>query len=132
MFNKTIFPLVLVFVISSIFILIFRNTLQANGFDWQVLCGGNLFIYLITIVSMNLLSKGLHAPNTQSFLRNAYGGIMLKLFACAAAVVMYVVISGKGFNKQSLFACMGLYLVYTYFEFKGILKQSNEQKNGKN
>ena len=132
MFNKTIFPLVMVFVISSIFILIFRNTLQANGFDWQVLCGGNLLIYLITIVSMNLLSRGLHAPNTQSFLRNAYGGIMLKLFACAAAVVMYVVISGKGFNKQSLFACMGLYLVYTYFEFKGILKQSNEQKNGKN
>lgn len=80
---------------------------------------------------MNMLSNGLNAINTQSFLRNAYGGIMIKLFACALAVVLYVFISGKSFNKSSLFVCMGLYLVYTYLEFKGILKQSNDKKNGK-
>ena len=132
MFNKSIFPLVVVFLISASFILIFRNTLETKGFDWEVLLGGNLFIYLVTVVSMHLLSKGLHAPNTHTFLRNAYGGIMIKLFACAAAVVMYVVISSKSFNKPSLFACMGLYLLYTYLEFNGILKQSNERKNAGN
>ena len=131
MFNKTAFPLVVLFLISTAFFFIGRNVLQTKGFDWQVLVGGNLFLYLVTVVSMNMLSNGLNASNTQSFLRNAYGGIMIKLFACASAVVIYVFVSGKSFNKYSLFVCMGLYLVYTYLEFKGILKQSNDKKNGK-
>ncbi len=132
MFNKSIIPLVIVFLVSGMLILIFRNTLNGVGFDWQVLSGGNLFVYLITVVSMHLLSKGLTASNTHAFLRNAYSGIMLKMFTCAAAVFIYVVVAGKSFNKQSLFACMGLYLIYTYLEFAGILKQSKERKNGKN
>ena len=132
MFNKTVFPLVVFFLITAVFFFLFRSALQANGFNWRVLSGGNLFLYLVTVISMNMLSNGLNAANTQSFLRNAYGGIIIKLFACAAAVVIYVFVSGKSFNKSSLFVCMGLYLIYTYMEFKGILKQSNGKKNGKN
>lgn len=132
MFNKSIIPLVILFLVTGILILVFRNSLNSAGFDWQVLSGGNLFVYLVTVVSMHLLSKGLNASNTHAFLRNAYSGIMLKMFACAAAVFMYVIIAGKTFNKQSLFACMGLYLIYTYLEFAGILKQSKERKNVKN
>ncbi len=132
MFNKTVFPLVVFFLITAAFFFLFRTALQANGFNWKVLSGGNLFLYLVTVISMNMLSNGLNAANTQSFLRNAYGGIIIKLFACAAAVVLYIYVSGKSFNKSSLFVCMGLYLVYTYMEFKGILKQSNDNKNGQN
>ena len=132
MFNKTVFPLVVFFLITAAFFFLFRSTLEANGFNWRVLSGGNLFLYLVTVISMNMLSNGLNAANTQSFLRNSYGGIIIKLFACAAAVVIYVFVSGKSFNKSSLFVCMGLYLIYTYMEFKGILKQSNGKKNGKN
>lgn len=129
MFNKSIFPLVIVFLSTAVLILVFRNSLTAAGFDWQVLSGGNLFIYLVTVVSMHLLNKGLQAPNTPTFLHNAYSGIMLKMFACALAVFIYVFIAGKSFNKASLFACMGLYIVYTYLEFSGIMKQHKERKN---
>ncbi|MCW3107048.1 MAG: hypothetical protein JWQ09_1554 [Segetibacter sp.] len=129
MFNKSIVPLVIIFLIVGMLILVFRNALEQHGVDWQVLSGGNLFIYLVTVVSMHLLSKGLHADKTQVFIRNAYSGIMVKLFACAAAAFIYIIVSGKNLNKPALFASMGLYLVYTFVELSVIMKQSNAKKN---
>lgn len=132
MFNKSIIPLVIAFLIIGGVILGFRTKIESLGFNWQVLSGGNLFIYLITVFSMQMLSKGLHAENTQVFLRNAYGGIMLKLFACAAAAFIYIVAAGDRLNKSSLLACMGFYLVYTGIELSVIMKQSKAKRNVKN
>jgi hypothetical protein len=129
MFNKSMVPLVVIFLIIGGLILVFRNTLQSNGCNWQVLSGGNLFICLVTVVSMHLLKKGLHAERTQVFLRNAYSGIMVKLFACAGAAFIYILVSGKNLNKPALFGSMGLYLVYTFVELSAIMKQSNAKKN---
>ncbi len=132
MFNKSRMPLVIIFLIVGALILVLRNFLEQHGFDWQVLSGGNVIIYLVTVVSMHLLSQGLNAANTQVFLRNTYGGILVKLFACAAAAFIYIFIARKSLNKAALFACMGLYLVYTFAELSIILKQSNAKKNVQN
>jgi len=132
MFNKSIIPLVIVFLISAVSIIVFRDYLTKQGFDWQVMSGGNLFIYIVTIISMHLLSKGLHATDTHAFLRNAYGGIIFKLFGCAAAAFVYIIASGNNLNKRSLFACMFLYLLYTGIELSVIMKQSNAKRNVKN
>lgn len=132
MFSKASIPLIIVFLITAGLIVIFRNTLEQHDINTKVLGWGNLFIYVVTVVSMNMLSKGLRAVATHAFLRNAYGGIMLKLFACAAAVFIYIFVSGNNFNKSALFACMFLYLVYTFTELTVIMKQSNAKKNVKN
>jgi hypothetical protein len=129
MFNKSIIPLVVVFLIIGVAVLVFKNILQQHGVDWQVLSGGNLFLYAVTMVSMHMLTKGLHASNTQAFLRGAYSGVLLKLFACAGAAFIYILASGDNVNKPALFACMGLYLVYTFVEMSVIMKQSNRKKN---
>ncbi|MEJ7683498.1 MAG: hypothetical protein WKG06_37710 [Segetibacter sp.] len=132
MFNKSVIPLVIVFLMIAGLIFIFRESLESRGFDWQVLSGGNLFVYLVTAVSMHLLSKGLNAAETNAFLRNAYGGIMVKLFACAGAAFIYILLSGKNLNKPALFASMFLYLLYTFVELSVVMKQSNAKKNVKN
>jgi hypothetical protein len=132
MFNKSITPLVIIFLVIGAAIFILRNTLQQQGIDWQVVMGGNVFIYVITIISIHLLSKGLHADNTNAFLRNAYSGILLKLMACAGAAFIYILASGDRLNKPGLFVCMGLYLVYSFVEMSVIMKQSNHRKNVKN
>jgi hypothetical protein len=131
MFNKTIWPLVVMFLIIALFILLFRNFLQERGVDWQVTSGGNLIIYVITIVSLHMLSKGLTAKSTPSFLGNAFGGIFLKLMACAIAAFIYIFTARKEVNKPALFICMGLYLVYTFVEMKIIMKQSKDLKDGR-
>lgn len=132
MFNKSIFPLVVVFLIAAVLIFVFRDFLESQGFDWQVLSGGNLFIYLVTAVSMHMLTTGLNAPHTNAFLRNAYGAILIKLFACAGAAFIYILVSGKNLNKPALFGCMFLYLLYTFVELSVIMKYSNAKKNVKN
>lgn len=132
MFNKSVVPLVVVFLIIGALILVFRTSLSQYGVDWQVLSGGNIFVYAITMISMHLLTKGMTAETTPAFLRNAYGGIMFKLFACAGAAFIYILASGKNLNKPALFASMLLYIVYTFIELSVIMKQSNARKNVKN
>lgn len=131
MFNKSMLPLVFVFLVCAALTLAFRSFLQQHGFSWEVLSGGNLFIYVVTVISMHLLSKGMTAERTQVFIRNAYSGIMVKFFACAAGAFIYILINGKNLNKPSLFGCMFLYLVYTAVELTVIMKQSNAGKNAK-
>jgi high-affinity Fe2+/Pb2+ permease len=132
MFNKTIIPLVFIFLIFGACILVFRNQLEQNGIDWQMLSGANLFIYVITVISMHLLTKGMNASNTHSFLRNAYGGILVKLMACAVAAFIYILVSGNNLNKPALLISMGFYLVYSFVEHYVLLKESNRKKNVKN
>lgn len=132
MFSKTSFPLLIVFFVIAILIFIFRKLFELHGFDWQVLSIANLFIYFITAISMNFLLRGIEAAETSRFLRNAYGGILIKLFACAGAAFIYILISGKNLNKPSLFAAMFLYLLYTFVELSVIIKYSNSKKNVKN
>lgn len=132
MFNRSVTPLVIVFLITAALIFIFRNLLESWGFDWQVLSAANLFLYLVTVVSMRLLTKGMNASDTNVFLRNAYGGILVKMFACAAAAFIYILLSGKNLNKPALFASMFLYLVYTFVELSLIIKSSNAKKNVEN
>ena len=130
MFNKSVLPLVATFLVICGLVFGFKDFLSQKGFDWQMLIGGNLFLYVVTSISLHLLNKGMSAPNTHAFLRNAYGGIMVKLFACAAAVFIYILVAGDNLNKPSLFACMGLYLVYTFIELRIVLQQSNQKKHG--
>lgn len=129
MFNRTVVPLVLVFLVFGVTILVFREKVNDFGFDWQVLSGGNLVLYVVTILSLHLLTKGMRSTNTHSFLTGAYGGIILKLFSCAIAAFIYILIAGKDLNKSSLFALMGLYLVYSFVEMSIVLQQSKQNRN---
>lgn len=130
MFNKTFTPLIIVFLLLALGIFALRSELELRGFSWQLLSGGNLFLYVVTIISSRMLEKGLEAENTHAFLRNAYGGIMVKLFSCAIAALIYIVLAGSSLNKRSLFALMMLYLLYTFIELSIIMKQSKRKKNG--
>lgn len=132
MFNKTVFPLVFLFLGIGAFLLIFKNFLTQHGFDWQMLSGANLFIYVITVISMHLLTRGMNAPSTHVFLRNAYSGILVKLVACAVAAFIYIYVSGDHLNNSVLLSGMGFYLVYSFVEMYVLMKENNKRKNVKN
>jgi len=129
MFNRSVWPLVFIFLLAGAAILVFKNYLRQKGIDWEVLTGGNIFIYAVTAISFQLLSKGLKADNTNAFLRSAYSGILIKLMACAGAAFIYIFVAGKNLNKPALFICMGLYLIYSFVEMNLILKISKQKKN---
>ncbi len=129
MFNKSILPLVGLFLIISFVPLVFRESFNKMGLDWQVLMGGNIFLYVVTTISFHLLREGMGAATTSAFLTKVYGSILLKLFGCAIAALAYIFISGSKLNKPALFTLMGLYLVYTFVEMRILMKHIKQQKD---
>jgi hypothetical protein len=56
------------------------------------------------------------------------GGMMLKMFVCAIAVLAYVVIIGNDYNKKAVFISLFFYLIYLAVEV-AILTRLNNKKN---
>lgn len=109
-------PVVVLFVILNALALSLRTTLVARNVDQDLLIGGNLFLFAVTVISFLIAKKGLQNKNPNAFVRSVYGSIMFKLFICLIAAFVYIFIQRKNLNKPAFFALMGLYLVYTFLE----------------
>jgi Ca2+/Na+ antiporter len=55
--------------------------------------------------------------------------IMIKLFICLIAALIYIFLFRKNLNRPALFTCMGLYLVYTFIEVSVLTKMLKQKKN---
>lgn len=115
-------PVVAFFVVLNGAFIVGRNFFEDKGFDLNVLIIGNLLLFLITLLSLFMGKKGLNNPNPHAFVRSVYGSIMIKLFLCIIAALIYIAIFQKQLNKPALFTCMGLYLVYTFMEVSILMK----------
>jgi hypothetical protein len=98
--------------------------------DKDVLLWGNLILFITTIVSYIFALRGLNATNPHRFVRGVYSSIMVKLFICLVAALVYILNTTKDtLNKPALFACMGLYLVYTFLEVRTLTKVLKEYEH---
>ncbi len=128
--NRSVpFPIIIFFIILNAFFLTGKSFLDRYGFDQSVLIVGNLVVFAATIFSFLLAKRGLRSENPHAFVRSVYLSIMIKLFICLIAAVIYIFIFRKNLNKPALFACMGLYLVYTFMEVSVLTKLLKEKKN---
>lgn len=109
-------PVVLLFVIINALAI----SLRTRWIDWNVdqdlLIGGNLFLFAITLFSFLIARKGLQNKNPNAFVRSVYASIMFKLFICLIAAFVYIALQRRNLNKPAFFSLMGLYLVYTFLE----------------
>jgi Ca2+/Na+ antiporter len=103
--------------------------LERSGFDQGVLIIGNLILFAATLVSFVFAKQGLRSQNPQAFVRSVYASIMIKLFICVIAALIYIFLFRKNVNRPALFTCMGLYLVYTFVEVSVLTKLLKEKKN---
>ncbi len=120
-------PAILIFILLTSFFIIGKAFLIRKGFDQEVLITGNLFLFLITGVSFWMMSSGMKSKNTHAFMRNVYGGIMIKLFSCMILAAVYILSARKNVNKPALIACMFLYIIYTVIEVKALMKLSSKK-----
>jgi hypothetical protein len=118
-------PVVGLFIAVSSIVKLADNWLVARGFDVFVLQSGNLFLFLVFMAATWLQRSGMQQPSTQLFLRNAYGGMMLKLFGCALGALLYIYFNRNAINKPALFGCMLLYVLYTVVELRIVLKKTS-------
>jgi hypothetical protein len=126
---KAFLPLVLFFVALNGFFIAGGAMLRRWNADRDVLIIGNVLLFAITLLSFVVSSKGLRSTNTHAFVRSVYGSIMLKLFLCIIAALVYIAVYQKNLNKPALFTLMGLYLVYTFMEVSILMKLLKQKPN---
>jgi hypothetical protein len=122
-------PIALVFIVFNGFFVAGNAMLQRWGADQAVLIIGNLFLFLITLLSYVMAKRGLTNPNPHAFVRSVYSSILLKLFVSLIAAFIYIATTKKDLNKPAFFTLMGLYLVYTFLEVSVLTKALKQQKN---
>ena len=127
--NRAIVPIIILFVILNGVFLAGKNMLERNGADQEVLIVGNLVLFAATAISFSIAKMNLRSANPNAFVRGIYLSIMLKLFACIIAAVIYIAIFKNNINKPALFTCMGLYLVYTFVEVRALIRLLKEKAN---
>lgn len=120
--KKPILPVALLFIILNGFFIAGKSFFERYGFDQDVLIFGNLYLFLVTVLSFFLGQRGLSNPNPHAFVRSVYSSIMIKLFLTIIIAMVYIAIYKKQINKPAFFTCMGLYLVYTFMEVSVLMK----------
>jgi predicted membrane channel-forming protein YqfA (hemolysin III family) len=127
--NVSLVPLIIFFIVLNAFFISGRNFVEKYGFDQSVLIIGNLILFGATLLSFFFAKRGLTSSNTQAFVRSVYLSIMVKLFVCIIAALIYIFMFRENLNRPALFTCMGLYLIYTLIEVSILTKMLKEKKN---
>jgi hypothetical protein len=127
--DKSLLPVVFLFVILNALFIGLRSQWEEWGVDNQVLIIGNVFLFVITLISFLISRKGLHHKNPHVFTRSVMGSIMVKMFLSIIAAFIYISIYKKNLNKPALFICMGLYLVYTFLEVSSLTRLLRNKPN---
>lgn len=128
--NRKIFlPVILVFVILNGFIIIFKTFLENNGFDRDFLIITNLLLFTLSLAALYLQRRAIQSNNPNAFVRGVYAAMIIKLFVCMIAVLVYAFIKTSNVNKPALFTSMGIYILYTSFEVAGLMKAARKKRN---
>jgi Ca2+/Na+ antiporter len=121
--RKKIFtPIIIVFIIINTIVITGKAFLSNKGFDIDFLIYANLLLFAISLGGAFIQKRGLQSSNTNVFVRGVYASMMLKMFVCMFAVLIYVFMYKTKINKPSLFTSMGLYIVYTVIEVSSLSK----------
>jgi hypothetical protein len=128
MSGRIYLSILLVFVISSLLVVVLRSTLAGWDMDYRVLLGGNIILFLASALSLYLYSRALKSTRIHAVVRVAYGTMMIKMFGCIAATLLYLWAAGPSASKRAIIACFSLYIIYSFLEVK-ILMQLNKKSS---
>ncbi len=109
--------------------IIFKTILESKGFDRGFLIIANLLLFSLCIAGLFLQRKGIQSDNTHGFIRSIYSAMLLKIFVCLAAVMIYIFSNTSTINKPALFASMGIYFVYTSIEVAALMTALRKKRN---
>jgi len=125
--GRSFLPIVVVFVLVSLFIWLAGPLLEAWKADRWVLTGGNVLLFLVTLISFMLYSKALRSANVHAFVRVMYGSLLIKMLVCLVATFIYASVAGRAVNRNGILCCFVFYILYTFFEVKILMELTRKQ-----
>lgn len=130
--QRSFLTITIIFILVSLIAFLVKSWLNSLFVNEQVLLIGNAIVYFLHVVAAVFHKKTLMSNNAQTFLRGVYMGMMIKLFCCIIAAMVYIFLAEKAFNKPALFICMFLYLVYNFTEVGLLMKQFKSSRKSVN
>ncbi len=126
---KQLMPIILLFLVTTGVFLLSASWLDTKGVGRTVLIGGNLFVFLITLISSLILQKGMDKDRTMAFIRSVYTSFIVKFLLVVVVVFLYAYKAGANLDRAAVLICMFLYLVYTFIEVRVLLKAMKSQQD---
>ena len=114
-----------VFFVLSVAGMVFFN---GQGINFIVILASNFLFFGVSIFVLRKQRRAMMNPNPNVFIRRVMSGMMFKMGIVLAAVMAYVFLAGKGFNKPAIYISLLLYLVYLAVEVAAVMKL-NKRKN---
>ena len=101
LFGKMLLPILIIFLLLTVFIFAANNVWVKYNVDKQVLFGANLLFLVVGLLVFFLQKNALQNKNPNVFVRSVIAGMMIKMFSTAIAVLAYVLIVGSGDRKST-------------------------------
>jgi len=125
--KKTV-PLFIVFILFTMLVFLSQPVLVKYGLDKNILLIANILFLILGIITFRIQQRAMQNSNPNVFIRSVMSVMMIKMFVCVVAVLVYVLSNRENYSTASLFAGVFLYFVYLMIEVKVLLKLNN-QKN---
>lgn len=126
--SNVLLPLVISFVVFAAAVVLAWLFWKNSNIDFIVLLGANVLFFLVSVMAFRMQYAAMQKSNPNVFIRKVMSTMLLKMGIALAAVMAYVLISGKNFNKPSVYISMLIYLVYLVVEVGAVMKL-NKRKN---
>jgi hypothetical protein len=127
LFGKMLMPVLVIFVIITLFIFAANVLWVKYNVDRNVLLGANVLFLIVSVLVFFIQKKALTNTNPNVFIRSVIAGMMIKMFSTAIAVLAYVLIVGNTYNTSAVFISLIMYLIYLAAEVMAISKENKNK-----
>lgn len=103
--------------------------MEKEGISQEVVIGGNLILFAVSMAAFWITSRSFRSSNPQASVSGMYGSFLIKFFVIALAAVIYIMLEKKNVNKPALMICAGLYVLYAGFETSALMQLSKQKRN---
>lgn len=125
---NVLFPLLITFILFAAGLVLAWLLWKDSNVDFVVLLGANVLFFLVSVMAFRIQYKAMQNSNPNDFIRKVMTTMLMKMGIALAAVMAYVLASGKSFNKPAVYISMLIYLVYLVVEV-GLVMKLNKRKN---
>lgn len=122
---RPLFFIFLFFTLAGACVLLFA---RGWGIGPEVILAANVIFFGVSLIVFRMQFRAMNNKNPAVFIRTVMIGMMIKMMVVAGAVVCYVLLSGKLFNRPAVYISMILYVVYLTVEVAAVMKL-NRRKN---
>jgi len=126
---KSKYSTLLLFISINILCTLILMIYPIQSINFNLVYTSNCLLFCLSILILYIQQKGLNNKNPNAFIQSIMLGMLLKMFVCVIAVLIYVLISKSGINKNGLLLSMFLYLIYLAVEVSAITKINKQRKN---